>query len=51
MLSVLLKIFAILGIILSALLGIILFMILVVLFLPITYRVQGKIENSSQKLM
>lgn len=49
MLSVLLKIFAILGIILLILLGFILFMILVVLFLPITYRVQGKIEDSSQK--
>lgn len=45
MLSVLLKILAVLGIILLVLLGILLFLLLMVLFVPITYRITGKIDE------
>ena len=45
MLSVLLKILAVIGIILLALLGILLFLLLMVLFVPITYRITGQIDE------
>jgi len=45
MLSVLLKILAVLGTILLVLLGILLFLLLMVLFIPITYRITGQIDE------
>lgn len=49
MLSVLLKILAVLGIMLLVLLGILLFLLLMVLFVPITYRIAGQIDESHKK--
>ena len=45
MLSVLLKILAVPGIILLVLLGILLFLLLMGLFIPITYRITGRIDE------
>lgn len=45
MLSVLLKILAVIGIIILVLLGIVLFLILIVLFVPITYKIRGHISE------
>jgi len=49
MLSVLLKILAVLGIILLILLGLLLFLLLIVLFVPITYRIAGQIDERQKK--
>ena len=49
MLSVLLKILAVIGIILLVILGIILLILLTVLFVPITYRLFGEINDAHKK--
>ena len=49
MLSVLLKILAVLGIILLIILGIILLILLIVLFVPITYRLYGQIDKDHKE--
>lgn len=49
MLSVLLKILAVIGIILLVLLGILLFLLLIVLFIPITYRITGQIDEHQKE--
>ena len=49
MLSVLLKILAVIGIILLVILGIILLILLTVLFVPITYRLCGEINDAHKK--
>lgn len=45
MLSVLLKILAVIGIMLLVLLGLLLFLLMIVLFVPITYRITGQIDE------
>lgn len=49
MLSVLLKIFAVLGIILLVVLGIIIFALMIVLFVPITYRITAQIDKEHKE--
>ena len=49
MLSVLLKILAVIGIVLLILLGLVLFILLIILFDPITYKIQGQIDEESRQ--
>ena len=50
MLSVLLKILAVVGILLLVILGIIIFVLLIILFVPITYRIIGNADQKTREV-